>query len=313
MTKLIPLLSLLVACSGGDSDTGVQVVDLRLDPTTIAAPPDGGQQWIGPDVIVQPYSEVQYCDFETYTGPDMGLNSFQSFQGTGAHHLIILGTSAGTDQYADGDVVDCTRTQDIPMTDFEPLINAEPTGAGSSAITLPEGMAVKLRTGQRYVVQAHYVNASGETRRYQDLMNVGLVPVDAVTTWAAAFALTQVDFSLPAGQDSTVTFDCSFGTDYNLLYLTGHMHEWGKAFDLKQDAGDVETDLFSIPDWNVQYRDTPPLQKFGAGEKVIAAGDVLRTACTWDNTTDHDLEFPEEMCATYGMLYPSLTPVVCTP
>jgi hypothetical protein len=302
----------LLAC-GGPDDTDISVVDLRLDPADIPSPPAGGDQWEGPDVIVQPYSEVQYCLFGTYTGPDVGLTYFESFQGAGAHHLILLGTSATTQVHPDGELIDCTKTSDIPMTDFEPLINAEPTGAGSSKIELPEGMAVKLRSGQRYVVQAHYVNTSDETRRYLDLMNVGLVDPETVTTWAAAFALTDVDLSLPAGQSTTVTFDCDPETSYNLLYVTGHMHEWGTSFALDAVTGDATDELFTIPAWDPQYRDLPPIAKWGEGEMVWSPGTQLRTTCTWFNDTEEELDFPSEMCATYGMLYPSVTPVVCVP
>ena len=41
------------------------------------------------------------------------------------------------------------------------------------------------------------------------------------------------------------------------------------------------------------------------------AGDVFTTRCAWDNDTDRVLGFPEEMCLTFGMVYPATEPVVC--
>lgn len=309
--------SALVGCTGEDvelsSDDTVDVVDYTLDPVDYPAP-TGGEQWFGPEVVVEPMSEVQYCAFYTYNGPTMGMQSFQSWQGEGGHHLILLGTVATTFDHPDGDVIDCTATGDIPMTEFEPLINAEPLGQGLSAIDLGEGMAVRLETGQRYVVQAHYLNPSTERRKYRDIMAVGLVPEDQVTTWAAAFALTDVTLALPPGQESTVQFDCDFEDTYNVMYLTGHMHEWGKtyALDVKVDGGDPER-LFTLDPWDPVYRDAPPLAKFADGDMIIGPGVTLSTTCVWNNDTDGELAFPAEMCATYGMLYPSQAPVVCVP
>jgi hypothetical protein len=299
----------LLACpnDGPAADGPAYDVDARLDPSEFAAVPEGGQQWLGPDVVVPAQSEVQYCLFDTYDGPDVGIHSFESFQADIGHHLILLGTSAGTVDYADGEVVDCTQTNQM-MTSFEPLINAEPTGQGSSYIELPEGMAVKLDQGQRIVVQAHYLNTTTEDMRVQDVMNIGFVAEDAIETPAAAFALTQTDLDIPSGE-SSVSFDCSFPDDaYTVLYLTGHMHEWGKSFSFAKDGAEI----YTIPEWDVSYRDAPPLDKYEDGSFFFEQASTLTTTCTWYNDTDEAMTFPEEMCATYGMLYPSDSPVVCS-
>lgn len=314
---MTPILPLLLGCteepvSLTTPTSEADVIDYTLDPADYPAP-EGGEQWFGPEVVVQPYSEVQYCAFYTYTGPTMGMRSFQSWQAEGGHHLILLGTTAPTLDHPDGSMIDCTATADIPMTDFEPLINAEPISQGESAIDLGDSMAVLLETGQRYVVQAHYLNTSSEVRKYRDIMAVGLVPEDTVETWAAAFALTDVSLDLPPGQESSITFGCDFDTDYNILYLTGHMHEWGKTFALDKTTTEGTERIFTLDPWDPVYRDAPPLAKFAPGEMPIGSGVTLTTTCTWNNDTEEALQFPHEMCATYGMLYPSRAPVVCAP
>ena len=306
-------------CSGGaveltpsNTTSEPEVVDYTLDPAEYPAPA-GGQQWLGPKVTVEPLSEVQFCAFATYTGPDIGLNSFDSWQGEGGHHLIILGTNADEGLYADGEVIDCTETGDIPMTSFEPIINAEPISEGRSSIELPQGMAVKLRSGQRYVVQAHYVNPSREVRTYQDVMTVGFIPEDEVDTWAAAFALTDIAISVPAGEQVSTSFDCALGEAYEILYLTGHMHELGESYRLDYTSGGETEELFSLDPWLPEYRDAPPLRKYEAGTFTLDPEGVLTTTCNWSNDEAEGRDFPGEMCATYGMLYPSLVPVICVP
>jgi hypothetical protein len=303
----------LLACTpdAAIEDSAADAVDQRLTADDVPAPPEGGEQWIGPEAVVEPGAELQYCLFETYEGDDIGIASYESFQSAIGHHLILLGTTASTLDYPDGEAVDCTQTNDM-MTTFEPLINAEPTGAGSSYIDLPDGMAVKLDNRQRYVIQAHWINTTTDRVRVQDILNIGYTPEDEVETWVGAFALTQVDISLPPQQASELTFDCSLTEDYQLLYLTGHMHEYGTSFKFEVGDGTDMSTLYEIPDWDPVYRDAPPLQRFEPGDQPFGSGQTLRTTCDWYNTTDAAIEFPAEMCATYGMLYPSETPVVCS-
>jgi hypothetical protein len=309
------MILLLFACADPAAvDSGAvesDVVDDRLDPTDVDAVPEGGEQWYGPEVVVEPGQEVQYCTFGTYTGPDIGITSFESWQGKAGHHLILLGSAASPLDYADGQTVDCTQTNTM-MTSFEPLINAEPIEAGRSKIELPEGMAVKLREGQRYVFQAHYVNTTTERLLERDIMNVGFMPIDEVEEWAAAFALTQVNLSLPPAQASELTFDCAFDEPYEVMYLTGHLHEYGTRFSFEYGTGEDLTLEYEIPEWDPVYRDAPPLNRYERDELWFEPGGVLRTNCEWFNDTDEVLEFPAEMCATYGMLVGSTTPVVCS-
>lgn len=305
----------LLACDPAVEDTAAELdydVDERLEAGDVDPVPEGGEQWYGPDVVLEAGADVQYCTFGTYTGPDIGIVSFESFQASPGHHLIILGTTASPVDYADGDVVDCTKTNQM-MTSFEPLINAEPIDAGRSEIVLPAGMAVKLNEGQRWVVQSHYVNTTTDRIRVRDVMNIGFTPEESVETWAAAFALTQTTLSLPPAQESSVSFDCSFPEDdYNLMYLTGHMHEYGTVFSFEYGEGGEMEKIYEIDTWQADFRDKPPLNDYDPEEFAFKAGSTLRTNCTWFNDTDAAIEFPDEMCATYGMLYPSLSPVVCS-
>ncbi len=305
---------LLAACventqpgTSADSD----IIDDRLEPTDVEPVPEGGEQWFGPEVVIEPGQEVQYCTFGTYTGPDIGITSFESWQGEVGHHLILLGTNASPLDYADGETVDCTQTNAM-MTSFEPLINAEPLDAGRSEIHLPEGMAVSLGEGQRFVIQSHYVNTTSDRMLERDIMNIGLMPEDSVETWAAAFALTQVDISLPPAQGSSLSFDCSFDEAYEIMYLTGHMHEYGTRFSFEVGTSESMAVEYEIAEWEPVFRDAPPLNQYERGERWFQAGDILRTNCEWFNDSDEALEFPAEMCATYGMLIGSKSPVVCS-
>jgi hypothetical protein len=47
------------------------------------------------------------------------------------------------------------------------------------------------------------------------------------------------------------------------------------------------------------------------GELVVQAGDSFTTHCVWDNPGDEPLEFPAEMCATFGVASPLYAPTLC--
>lgn len=311
------LLALLVACGGNDptdtdtAATGDGTVDLRLDAAAYPAEADG-EQIFGPDVVVPPGTERQYCLFGTYTGEDVGLYGFASHQPGIGHHLILLGTSEGAEDYPDGTIVDCTDPGAL-MTSFDPLITPEPLAQGETAITLPDGFAVKLRQGQRTIVQAHYINTLTTPVRVRDVITVRYRPESEVTTWAAAFALNSDSLRLAPQRQTTTSFDCDFDDDLNVLYLTGHMHGLGQSFDFS--AGSEAATLQSVvamDEWRLEYRDNPPISRFAPGDLSFPAGSLLRTTCTWFNDTDAEVTFPEEMCTTAGMVYPSLVPVICS-
>ena len=47
------------------------------------------------------------------------------------------------------------------------------------------------------------------------------------------------------------------------------------------------------------------------GEFTLGAGDVVTATCTWFNHEGHDIDFPLEMCVTFGMGYPPRLPSIC--
>ena len=63
--------------------------------------------------------------------------------------------------------------------------------------------------------------------------------------------------------------------------------------------------------WDPDWRLDPVVTYFAPGEIVVQPGDWFTTTCTWNNTTDHILDYPEEMCSTFGMASPLETAFEC--
>ena len=319
MQAALPLLMVaLTACEktpdNPAADTGDTSTDLLRE---FPEPPDGSLEWVTPEYVVPAYSEQQWCVFGTYEGETVGIISQQTYQSENGHHVVLTSTTANQDDYPDGTVLDCTDPESLPMTDLEPLIvggdlgNADNNYEGN--FTLPSGLAARLKEGTRYVLQSHYVNVTADAIRVQDAIYTQVVPEAQVETWTAPFVHVLTEHPLPANQSTALSFTCDWDQDVHLLFVGGHMHEWGTSFatDFNSEAGTER--IYEVEEWDPDYRDKPPYLQFELGEFAVTAGDSFTTHCEWFNDTDTELEFPEEMCVTFGMVYPSKLPLVCSP
>lgn len=314
------LFSLLTACSDpakdSDSGAGVDAVDLRLTEADISTYQDGDILLWGPDVVVPPYTEQMWCLYGTWAEGDAGITRFESWEGSYGHHIVLTGTTTSDVDAPDGSMFECTTTEQYSMENLEPITLPNASYRDGEWVTdyfvIPDNMAAKIDDGQRYVLQSHFVNTSDQPVRLQDVALIRTVPEDSVETWVAPIVTNTDLFSIPAQSEETHTFDCTFGSDYYLTGLLGHMHEWGSAISIEMISGDTSNTLFEIAEWDPTYRDISPVNNFEAGTMLIPAGTTIRTSCTWYNDTDTDLIFPSEMCSGVGFVYPALTPEVCS-
>lgn len=111
---------------------------------------------------------------------------------------------------------------------------------------------------------------------------------------------------------ASIDFTCEFEADLSVLFMGGDMHEYGKSFsvDWNKSNADVER-VYDIPEWDVWMRDAPPYEEYGVGVFDVTAGESFTTTCNWHNTGDSSVNFPSEMCATFGMAYPAEYPMIC--
>ncbi len=317
------MIWMLLACApepdSKAADTGPAPVDLRVNPDDLPALTADQMMWLGPETVIPAYTDTMVCVFGTYTGPDIGMHSFETWQGAGGHHMVLMGTTLGTDVFADGDVADCTSTGTVAMQDMDPLILNTAGNTNDLELPLPDGMAAKLRSGQRYVLQSHYLNTTDQALLVRDIGVSDTIPEDEVAIWTAPLVYNYADMEIPAQGALEVSFDCSFDDDFYYLYLQGHMHEWGTRISIDQvdqadqggAGGEVLTNRYSIDPWMPEMRDLPPTNIYEEGSFLVPAGTVMRTTCAWQNDTDEAILFPHEMCDGVAMVYPSEVPRIC--
>jgi hypothetical protein len=316
-TSIVWMPLALLACTSEPTDPGddseVEADDLRRD--FPEATPDA-VVFTTPDLIIPPYTDMEYCWVTTYHGPDVGLTGLRNYQSVNGHHVVILGTTETERSLPDDTIWDCTTTESLGMANMEPII----VGGGleyvddgvDNVFDLPPGMASEMESGQRIVVQSHYINPTDTPIRVKDQTQYLTMPVEDVQEWASVLALTDNSVNIPVGAtDYTTSFDCTIEDTYSLVYLGGHMHEWGKAFSLDRKRGDSVERIYEVATWDPVYRDAPIINTYKPGEFMIEAGDTFTTTCTWYNDQDKALTWPHEMCVSFAMIHPSKVPVIC--
>lgn len=295
----------LASCSEPDADaTGEDTTtagedDAMEDFPTPPPVPAGAREYEFPEQIIQPGAEVQNCIFLDPETDDIFATALESYQGVYGHHFVVFYTAAPE---APGTVRDCSTVAD--MLTLIPAISSVNFGLEK----FPEGMAVRIPAGTQLVLQQHYVNTSDKPLRVKDVMHLHIKTRDQVETLAGFWGVSKLDFSLPPdGSEQIVEFDCVAPRDMKMLMAGPHMHEWGVRFKTSVIRGEAEPDtIIDVDPWLAEYRDNPPVQEFGEVTPLeLSEGDIVRTTCVFKNTSDKALEFPSEMCASYGYYFPA--------
>lgn len=323
------MLVLMLACAGPQGDTPVpadktptdggtttetgQLVDLRM---AFPDEPEGGYQIVLNDVTIPPYTETFICLYGTWTGPDVGVVYVSPHQPKPfGHHAQLKAVPIGYEE-PDGMQRVCpgADTMNLFTPFFEAVVNAEDGQENidyTNMMILPEGVAVKLKSGQHWTFDTHWVNTSGNYINVNAALNLGFIPAEEVEQWASSFQLDVGTLDIPAGEALSIPFDCSFPEDLTVLSILGHMHGYGTHYSvdhLKED-GSIES-VYDLV-WDPKYRDEGQVLTFGEGDLVVKNTEALRTTCSWNNTTDESLGFPDEMCTTVGVGYPLEEPFAC--
>jgi hypothetical protein len=279
----------------------------------VPAPPAQGIQIVTPDVVIPAGEEHLFCFFTTYTGEDAGVSGASIYQSQGGHHNLVFVTQSS--QYPDNQVIDCDLADQVGLLAASHLlVFPEPVSANVQESVLPEGMAIKFGQNTRLMFQMHYINLTDRPVLTRDVVNLSFMDPFQVGTWAAAMTDSDVKISLSPNQVTTSSISCPFTSSYSFLYLAGHMHWYGQAIDISitPSGSSGATSLYAVPEWQSDYMELPPANHYEMGELQVKAGDVLTTTCTWNNTTDSALAFPDEMCAAFGLVYPADRTIECT-
>jgi hypothetical protein len=330
-TRLLVLfLMLLTACSspdgggpgpgagddddGDDDDDGVPIPEADPDEVEIRSG----------ELTLPPSAEIVWCFFGTWEGGDVGIDRVSLFRHPMSHHLLLKSVPED-DPTPDGTLVDCTEPTEA-MSGYSSFLEgyALPTDGEDGEqhpedeiedyegdleeegwMDLPEGMGVRLEAGARYMIDAHYINVSEEEITTEAIFRLHTVDPDDVDSWVGSYNPHAQELQLPPNAITSRENTCVWDQGTSVLSVGAHMHEYGHAYsvDWHKPDGTVRR-LLNLDEWSIEYFREPEVVEFFPGEIVVEPGDWFTTTCTWNNTTDEVLDYPDEMCTTFGVAAP---------
>jgi hypothetical protein len=180
---------------------------------------------------------------------------------------------------------------------------------GGNNLELPPEAGFPEEVGTtHWVLQIHYNNATAKTGTdqsgYELCTTEELRPNDA-----GVLAFGSTNFNIPPRSNHTISCDYRLDARFSnvrMFNASPHMHELGAAMSTERVPGGKGTSemLFEQKDFSFEAQANFPISK------SVAPNDVLRTKCSWKNTTDKRVGFGEgtgdEMCFNFFGYYPKI-------
>ena len=251
---------------------------------------------------IDPGGELILCEYFEPLEQDLYVRKMDVYQGASGHHVVLFRALV---DYAPGTIRDCGESGMSEMMVVLTPVTAPEFAA--AYVEFPEGAALKVPSGTQLIAQAHYINTGLAPLRFRDTVHLSVMDPADVQRTVFVYGNGDVDFSLPPGADVTEGIECDIPFDMSPMIAVPHMHYNGTSFYADVGRDGAFTPVIDVPVWEDVMRDTPPVTNFmnmPEGEAMVyRRGDVLRTFCSWRNETSNVLEYPYEMCATFGYFF----------
>lgn len=218
------------------------------------------------------------------------------------HHWLLYRTD--TPQEREGYIGECE-----PSADGVLVMGWSPGGEGG---VLPEGVGLEasVREGEWLILQMHYLDASG-WEPIRDRSGVDICVAGEPQPVVAGILTTgDVELAIPPRATGHVEERlCLQRTDepIHVVAASPHMHRLGTGIEttVRRGGPDAPDELvFREERFDYDLQTTYPV----APSIEIRPGDVLRTACTYDNPTEETVRYgitiDEEMCFNFLTVWP---------
>ena len=273
--------------------------------------PDGFTRYVTPTVKgIQPGDNTEWCQWIAAPSDSaqdvLDLTGYQSATG---HHAVLYATTET--QFAVGESHICT-VDDMISISFVGGVFGE--GVGGNAAKLPDGRYVRLPAGKALMANTHWLNATDNVVDGQAVIDIKFAPASNERTAADLMANNADTMQIPPGKITAIDNTCTMKQDLKVVMIANHLHEHGSSIYteiIRASSGNKEM-LRNDPMWDPSWAFEPQYNRFSLDQpNVFHAGDQLHTHCEWNNTTDHMLTFPDEMCTAAAFYFPSQGQLVC--
>ena len=299
--------------------------------------PENGLQLTNEPIIAPPGTETQRCQYLTVNLEGNGVASIpaiEAAQTAGSHHLILYYaeyTYTGEQPWADG-IYDCNNFDDPGIGHRVPILI---TSLEQESLQFPKkgqtlgnpdkDVALLMPAGEvQLIIEQHIINGGDRPIQHHASINIFWGDERNPANYDAAYVYTwgPTDFQIPSNTPYTDgdillldTPDVDLNDDgvkdaystFDILYNFGHMHRNGirYTFEFKPADSDEWQMLADDDDWA-----HPTVLKYTPnGILRVGVGAGLRMSCTWFNTSESVLQYPQEMCFSIGYLLYHAVPV----
>lgn len=255
-------------------------------------------------MVIPPGVEVEICNYlEVTTSEQLLFKEVRGAQFRGGHHAAVFVSIAPDSDFP-------SEPCDDDMSDLRYVGGAG--GAAGKFTSLPTGVALHVEPGNQFVIQSHYINTSDEPITVMDMVDLYYTDSAESPTLIDPMAIIYDDIAVPVGATGhSSTTECVLEEDLDVYMMLGHTHESGVLLEFERvPAGQTQAELLYRGTDGKLMRENPEI-KIYEDPLQFSAGDLLRLTCSWDNTTDEVLGWPQEMCVALMYYGPGEGWMVC--
>ncbi|HKP62955.1 MAG TPA: hypothetical protein VJV78_39740 [Polyangiales bacterium] len=286
-------LSLALSCYGEDPG------QLK---SGVLAPPAGSGVQLRLDVDVPPGAEREYCQF-FQTGDEELLVNHDQVRFTDGTQYVVLWTTSYS-QIPDGvrEPFDCS-TGVLNAWSITGLLAGSQRAFGLSALSLPEGVAVRLPARSVLLAEVRQTNASAERLHARADINLFTISASELKEEGGLLFWNNPYLKLPARDEIRMTASCPVTDDIVVVNSQSHMHARGVGYEaVLQDPDGSRRQIYANEHWkDVPVRQYDP-------ELAIAKGSRIAWSCDYANGGDHVIyqgpRSGDEMCMFIASYYP---------
>jgi hypothetical protein len=306
-TLLPSLLLTLPALAGcGGEDTGSNPPS-NTTPELLAPPPEGqGYQYkmvthLGAGV------EAEHCMFVKAPAEGMIVNRDEVRYSKGSHHFLLYQTDYDQipTQKEDGTKVDTSGVFDCSdgATNgwkIKRLVGGSQNASGTSMLSFPPDVGVKVPPGAVLLMNTHYVNASTEALDPEVRINLWTIPEAQMKQEGDLLFMYNAFIHVPANGEGKAHMRCNVFKDITIQNVQSHMHRRGVDYAAMVTGQDP---FYTNTKW-----EGVPVKDFGQGLQV-KAGSQLEYWCDYKNAEAREVyqgpRSTDEMCMLIGSYYPA--------
>jgi hypothetical protein len=224
------------------------------------------------------------------------------------HHALLMTQASPTEP--DG-LAPCSEAELMDATavgSFQMLAGVSYESSGTKYDFPTQGpyqIGLKIPKGTQLIFDAHFLNAGGSTAEGCATLDLDRgKAVDVALLFRTVLPQEEYGLVVPANGTETIDVSEPAGASYRIAAASSHMHAGGTHF--RMSIAETDQTLYETTTWS-----DPVPRLFDTQKIVVDGAQTFRLECSFENTSDTDQHFPDQMCVGGMYLLPCTTPGAC--